>query len=329
MTIKIGPIELAHPVILAPMSGVTDAPFRTLVSEFGVGMVVCEMVAGKSSTRHTRKSLERTKRSSGDHPFVVQLAGCDPDLMADAARYNVDLGADIIDINMGCPVKKVVNGIGGSALMRDETTAAKIIAATVAATSVPVTLKMRTGWDFNSRNAPRLAKIAQDLGVQMVTVHGRTRQQFYNGRADWDFIAEVKDGVDIPVIANGDIHCVEDAANILRRSNADGVMIGRGSCGRPWFPSQVIAYLQAVTRSAEPTLEQQRDTLLRHYRGLLNCYGDQRGMRIARKHIGWYMVAAGFSKSQYQPLQRLNDAGDVMGRISDLYRRQEDALVAA
>jgi len=329
MTIRLGPVELHSPVILAPMSGITDAPFRSIVREFGVGMAVSEMVAGNNKLAREQKSVERTRRSTSDSPFVVQLAGCEPNLMAEAARENVGRGAEIIDINMGCPVKKVVNGIGGSALMRDEELATRIIEATVKAVPVPVTLKMRTGWDHDSRNAPNLARIAQDIGIQMVTVHGRTRQQFYNGRADWDFIAEVKDAVDIPVVANGDIVTVEDARGILQRSNADGVMIGRGANGKPWFPNQVSAFLARNERLAEPTLASQRDTLLSHYEALLSYYGIKRGVRIARKHIGWYLAGAGIAKQDFGPVQRLNDPSEVRQALRELYRLRQDRQVAA
>jgi tRNA-dihydrouridine synthase B len=329
MTIQVGSIQLSSPVILAPMSGITDAPFRRIVREFGVGMAVSEMVAGNQNLSQERKSVERTRRAAGEKPFVVQLAGCEPALMSEAAKYNADQGADIIDINMGCPVKKVVNGIGGSALMRDEKLAARIIEATVSAVSVPVTLKMRTGWDDDNRNAPNLARIAQDIGIQLVTVHGRTRQQFYNGRADWDFIAEVKDAVDIPVIANGDVRTVDDAKSLLQRSTADGVMIGRGANGRPWFPSQVSTYLADGRRLDNPGLATECKTLLRHYDDLLSYYGIRRGVRIARKHIGWYMAGAGIPKEQYGPVQRMNEPADVVLAIRGLYAAQEKLMAAA
>jgi tRNA-dihydrouridine synthase B len=220
--------------------------------------------------------------------MVVQLAGCEPSVMAEAAKLNEDLGAQIIDINMGCPVKKVVNGHAGSALMRDETLAAKIIEATVKAVKIPVTLKMRTGWDDNSRNAPRLAKIAEDLGIQMITVHGRTRCQLYNGRSDWNFIRSVKEAVSVPVIGNGDVVTVEDAKNLLAQSGADGVMIGRGAYGRPWFIKQAYDYIATGAIPNDPPLKDQLAIIFEHFEDILQLYGVEGGVKIARKHLGWY-----------------------------------------
>ena len=255
-------VVIETPVIVAPMSGVTDLPFRRLARRLGAGLVVSEMIASWAMVRENRTTLRMAEMDG--RPASLQLAGCDPAAMAEAARIGVGRGADIIDINFGCPVKKVAVGhdAAGSALMRDEIVAARILEATVAAVPGPVTLKMRMGWDHASLNAPRLARIAQECGIRMVTVHGRTRQQFYTGTADWDFIAAVKDRVTIPVIANGDILDAADAATALRRSGADGVMIGRGCYGRPWFPAQVAAYLRAHGMRASAgsrTLATQKD----------------------------------------------------------------------
>lgn len=285
--INVGPISLNMNVFLAPMTGVSDMPFRRLVKRIGAGLVISEMIASQAMIRFTRQSM-RMIQSHGEEPMVVQLAGCEPEVMAEAAKLNEDLGAKIIDINMGCPMKKIVNNYAGSALMRDEDLASKIIEATVKAVKIPVTLKMRTGWDDNSRNAPKLAKIAENLGIQMITVHGRTRCQLYNGRSDWQFIRSVKEAVKVPVIGNGDVVTVYDAKNLLSVSGADGVMIGRGSYGKPWFVNQAYQYITTGSYQKDPALSEQLEIVSEHFEEILNLYGIEGGVKIARKHLGWY-----------------------------------------
>ena len=284
----IGSIKIDSKVLLAPMSGVSDLPFRRIVRKYGAGLVISEMIASRAMILETRQSLLKAKHDPEDYPCVVQLAGCEPEVMAEAARLNEARGASIIDINMGCPVKKVTNGHAGSALMKDEKLAAAIIEATVKAVSIPVTLKMRMGWNSENLNAPRLAKIAEDLGVQMVTVHGRTRCQLYNGTANWPFIKLVKDAVRIPVIGNGDVKTEEDAARLLAESTADGVMIGRGAYGRPWFLKQVDHYLRTGIKLPDPSMDEKKDIIYDHMEDMARHYGEYTGVRMARKHMGWY-----------------------------------------
>jgi tRNA-dihydrouridine synthase B len=279
---QVGPLAIRNRVALAPMSGVTDLPFRQLAAEFGAGFVVTEMVASRELVGNTAESWSRLK-NSGIEPHIVQLAGRDPGYMAEGARIAEANGASAIDINMGCPAKKVIGGLSGSALMREPDLALAIIDATVKAVQVPVTVKMRLGWDENSINAPVLAREAEARGAQMITIHGRTRMQFYEGKADWDRIAEVRAAIRIPLVANGDVETPDDIGEILRRSGADAVMLGRGAQGRPWHPG-VLAGMRDVPDQHEIAM-----VFVRHYRMMLEFYGPELGLRQARKHVGWYL----------------------------------------
>ena len=328
MTIKIGPIELDNPVLLAPMSGVTDMPYRRLAKKNGAGLVISEMIASQAMIYANRKTMKMATNCAEEFPMAVQLAGCDPELMAEAARLNADQGAAIIDINMGCPVKKVTKGHAGSALMRDEKLAGDIVSAVVKAVDLPVTLKMRTGWDDDSRNAPKLAKIAEDAGVQMITVHGRTRCQFYKGKADWSFIRNVKKAVRLPVVGNGDVTTVHDAQTLLEKSGADGVMVGRGSYGRPWFLGQIVHFLETGEIPPDPDLSIQFQTVMEHYEHVLEHHGIQRGVRIARKHIGWYSKGLPGSADFRGKINAVDDAGTAKQMITDFYGPLADSLAA-
>ena len=327
--INIGPLVLETPVILAPMTGVTDRPFRTLVKRFGAGLTVTEMIASEAMIRDTRQSRQKAMWDASEEPVSMQLAGCEPARMAEAAKLNEGLGAAIIDINMGCPVKKVVNGHAGSALMREPELARRIIEATVKAVRVPVTLKMRMGWDHASLNAPELARVAEDLGVAMITVHGRTRCQLYSGNADWAFVAGVKNAVKVPVIVNGDICSIADAETALAQSGADGVMIGRCTYGRPWLIAQVMAALTGRPVPAHPSLAQQHALVREHHAMMLDLYGPVIGVNLARKHLGWY--TKGLPESGYfrNEVNKLDDPAAIAAMIDGFYHGQMQALAQA
>jgi tRNA-dihydrouridine synthase B len=319
LNVKIGPIQLKNRLIVAPMAGVTDRPFRSLCKQLGAGMAVSEMVASNSLLWGSEKTIRRGNHEGEVEPKVIQIAGADPEMMAEAARYNVDKGADIIDINMGCPAKKICNVYAGSALLKDEPLVARIVDAVVRAVHVPVTLKIRTGWNKDNRNALAIAKIAEDHGIQSLAMHGRTRACMYTGDAEYDTIRAVKQSVSIPVVANGDITTPEKAKFVLEYTGADAVMIGRAAQGRPWIFREIEHYLQTGGKLAPPPVEEIREVLLGHLHDLYAFYGYERGTRVARKHISWYTKGLRNSAVFRSRMNTLDDAQAQLAAVNEFF----------
>ena len=321
--LKIDNIELPSNVILAPMAGITDYPYRRLVKSFGCGLVVSEMIASNAVISQKCQVKKMREELKDEKPISIQVAGYDAQIMLKAAIMMQDLGADIIDINMGCPVKKIVKNDAGSALMKDIDKAREIVTTLVNGLDVPVTLKIRTGWGKESRNGVEFAKMAEECGVKMLTVHGRTRNDFYHGEADWDYIKQVKDAVNIPVIGNGDILTVEDAKEKLEASGVDGIMIGRGIYGRPWFAHQVEAYLEDGTIIPDPSPEEQKDTLIKLIYSFVEYYGKEKAVLLSRKHISWFTKGMRASNEFRQDVNRTKDFDEMIEKINNFYKGEE------
>lgn len=316
---QIGPYKLRNNLIVAPMAGVTDRPFRMLCKKLGAGYAVSEMVTSNSLLYGSEKTLRRANHEGEVSPISVQIAGADPKMLADAARYNVDHGAQVIDINMGCPAKKICNVMAGSALLKDEPLVSQILKAVVAAVDVPVTLKIRTGWDKQNRNAVAVAKMAEDIGIQALAMHGRTRACAYMGDAEYDTIAEVKQAIKIPLIANGDITTPEKAKFVLEYTGADGVMIGRAAQGRPWIFREIEHYLATGEHMPAPEVEEIRSVMLSHLYDLYEFYGDLTGMRVARKHISWYTKGLKDSANFRHAMNQLQTIDEQLNAINDFF----------
>jgi len=322
---RIGPYSIDSRVILAPMAGVTDRPFRQLCRRLGAGLAVSEMVTSDSRLWHTRKSNLRLDHTGEPEPRSVQIAGGDPDMLAEAARLNVANGAQIIDINMGCPAKKVCNKAAGSALLRDEPLVQDILQAVTAAVDVPVTLKIRTGWCPDTRNAIRIARLAEQSGIAALAIHGRTRADGYRGEAEYSTIARVRDEVSIPLFANGDIDSPRKARQVLELTGADAVMIGRAAQGRPWLPGQIDHFLRTGTERPDPSAQEQEQILTEHLLALYAFYGDYLGVRIARKHVGWYLQTAEGNRDFRQDFNQLETAHDQVSAVAAFFASRQAA----
>ncbi|MBS0290442.1 MAG: tRNA dihydrouridine synthase DusB [Proteobacteria bacterium] len=305
---KIGPYKIETPIILAPMAGVTDRPFRQLCKNMGAGLAVSEMVGANSLLHGSEKTKRRANHDGETRPCSVQIVGADPNMMAQAASYNEAQGAEIIDINMGCPAKKVCNTLSGSALLKDEPLVAKILNAVVKSVTVPVTLKIRTGWDTHHRNGVNIAKLAEDCGIQALAIHGRTRACMFNGQAEYDTIAAIKQAVNIPIIANGDITTPEKAKWVLDNTGADAIMIGRAAQGRPWIFNEIMHYLHHQVHLPEPEVAIIRDVMINHMKNLYAFYGEARGVLVARKHVSWYSKGQRHGGAFRNAFNQLNSA---------------------
>lgn len=327
---RIGPHQLKSNLFLAPMAGVTDRPFRQLCKQLGAGMAASEMVSSNSLLWGSEKTLRRADHAGEDEPRAVQIAGADPEMMAQAARINVERGAQIIDINMGCPAKKVCNVMAGSALLQDEPLVARILDAVVKSVAVPVTLKIRTGWDRTHKNGVAVARLAESLGVQALAVHGRTRADLFQGDADYDTIAAIKSAVTIPVIANGDITTPEKAAQVLHQTGADGLMVGRAAQGNPWIFREISHFLATGTHLPAPPVREVRDTLLAHLDNLYRFYGEATGVRVARKHIGWYSKGLVGGALFRNSVNRVETVAEQLALVVDFFgQRVENMGLAA
>jgi tRNA-dihydrouridine synthase B len=319
---KIGPYQLKNNLIVAPMAGVTDRPFRILCKRMGAGMAVSEMVASNSLLYGSEKTLRRANHEGEVDPISVQIVGADPGMLAQAARYNVDRGAQIVDINMGCPAKKICNVMAGSALLQNEKLVGEILEAVVGAVSVPVTLKIRTGWDKANRNAVRIARIAESSGIQALAIHGRTRACAYLGQAEYDTIAAVKASVGIPIIANGDITTPEKAKFVLEQTGADAVMIGRAAQGRPWLFREIAHFLETGEHLPAPAVDEIQRVMLAHLNDLYEFYGERTGLRVARKHISWYTKGLAGSAHFRHHMNQLESSAEQLLSVNEFFDEQ-------